>query len=226
MDNKTTQASKTSILKEWPGAFGIYKYTKSAVKNNFNFVITIVLASAVLGFLANLIGGSSAHNSFSLIGSAISYFVSVVIGAVLTYTFLEISRGKSIGYDDIYQIILKRFWYIIGALILTGLIAFASIILLVIPAFFVIPRLALVQYFVLDKGMSPVDAIKASWNATKGNYGKIYGIAGVTLLIILPALTIIGIIATVYFGIMYYPVYAMLYLHLTKQASIVSPEAK
>jgi hypothetical protein len=74
--------------------------------------------------------------------------------------------------------------------------------------------------------MSPVDAIKASWKTTKGNYGKIYGIAGVTLLIILPAFTIIGIIATVYFGIMYYPVFAMLYLHLTKQASIIAPEAK
>jgi len=226
MDNKTTQASKTTILKEWPGAFGIYRYTKYAIRSNLNFVITLVLASAVLGFLTNLIGGTRAQNSFVLLGSAISYFVSVVIGAALTFTFLEVSRGKSIGYEDIYKIIVKRFWYIAGALILTALIAFASIILLVIPAFFVIPRLALVQYFVLDKGMSPVDAIKASWKTTKGNYGKIYGIAGVTLLIILPAFTIIGIIATVYFGIMYYPVFAMLYLHLTKQASIIAPEAK
>ncbi len=226
MDNKTNQANKTSILKEWPGAFGIYKYTKSAVKNNLNFVITILLVSAVLGFFANLIGSMSAHNSFSLVGSTISYFVSVVVSAALTYTFLEISKGTSIGWDDIYEIIIKRFWYIVGALILSGLIAAASILLLIIPAFFVIPRLALVQYFVLDKGMSPVDAIKASWSTTEGNYGKIYGIVGVSILIILASITIIGIIATVYFGIMYYPVFAMLYLHLTKQASIVAPESK
>jgi hypothetical protein len=224
MDNKTNQANKTSILKEWPGAFGIYKYTKSAVKNNLSFIIILLLASTGIGFLASLINNTSGHNSFSAIGSTISYFVSVVVSAALTYTFLEISKGTSIGWDDIYEIIIKRFWYIVGALILSGLIAAASILLLIIPAFYVIPRLALVQYFVLDKGMSPPDAIKASWNTTEGNYGKIYGIVGVSILIVLPAITIIGIIATVYFGIMYYPVFAMLYLHLTKQASIVASE--
>ncbi|MEI7758954.1 MAG: hypothetical protein WCJ05_02115 [bacterium] len=224
MDNKTNQANKTSILKEWPGAFGIYKYTKSAVKNNLSFIIILLLASTGIGFLASLISNTSGHNSFSAIGSTISYFVSVVVSAALTYTFLEISKGTSIGWDDIYEIIIKRFWYIVGALILSGLIAAASILLLIIPAFYVIPRLALVQYFVLDKGMSPPDAIKASWNTTEGNYGKIYGIVGVSILIVLPAITIIGIIATVYFGIMYYPVFAMLYLHLTKQASIVASE--
>ena len=223
MDNKTNQANKTSILKEWPGAFGIYKYTKSAVKNNLSFIIILLLASTGIGFLASLISKTSGHNSFSAIGSTISYFVSVVVSAALTYTFLEISKGTSIGWDDIYEIIIKRFWYIVGALILSGLIAAASILLLIIPAFFVIPRLALVQYFVLDKGMSPLDAIKASWDTTEGDYGKIYGIVGVSILIVLPAITIIGIIATVYFGIMYYPVFAMLYLYLTKQA-IVAPE--
>ena len=223
MDNKTTQATKTSILKEWPGAFGIYKYTKSAVMNNLSFLIILSLASTGLGFLASLISNKIGHNSFSAIGSTISYFVSVVVSAALTYSLLEISKGTSIGWNDIYEIIIKRFWKIVGALILTGLIAVASILLLIIPAFFVIPRLALVQYFVLDKGMSPPDAIKASWDTTEGNYGKIYGIVGVSILIVLPVFTIVGIIATIYFTIMYYPVFAMLYLYLTKQA-IVAPE--
>jgi hypothetical protein len=64
--------------------------------------------------------------------------------------------------------------------------------------------------------MSPIEAIKASWDATEGHVGKVYGILGVNILILLPIITLIGVLATVYFGFMYYAATAVLYVFLTK----------
>jgi predicted lipid-binding transport protein (Tim44 family) len=69
----------------------------------------------------------------------------------------------------------------------------------------------------IDKDMGVLEAYKASWHATKGHLGKLWGILGVGLLMALPAVTIIGIVATVYLFFMYSAVGALFYLHLRAQ---------
>jgi uncharacterized membrane protein len=97
-----------------------------------------------------------------------------------------------------------------------------SVALFVIPAFFIIPRVYLSIYFVIDKEMGPIEAVKSSWEATRGHVGKIYGILGVNILIILPIITLIGIIATVYFGFMYFAASAVLYNYITTSKKSLS----
>ena len=87
----------------------------------------------------------------------------------------------------------------------------ASILLFLIPAFFVIPRLLFAPYLVIDKNMGGVDAVQASWNMSKGHIGKVYGIIGLTLAITLLSITIIGIPFAIYFTVMYSAAFAVLY---------------
>jgi len=67
----------------------------------------------------------------------------------------------------------------------------------------------------VDQKLGVLEAYKASWHATKGNGGKIWAIFGVTLLMILPTVTVIGFIATIYLTWMYSAVFALLYTYIT-----------
>ena len=51
--------------------------------------------------------------------------------------------------------------------------------------------------------MDVMDALKASWNTTEGNVGKVYGIVGVYIVFSLLFITIIGIPFALYFFVMY-----------------------
>jgi uncharacterized membrane protein len=104
----------------------------------------------------------------------------------------------------------------IGLFILIALSIVASAVLFIIPVFFVLPRLALAYYFLIDKHMGVIEAYKASWHATKGNAGKVWGIIGATILMALLMITIIGIPFSIYFLIMYSAVFAVLYEFLGK----------
>jgi hypothetical protein len=48
----------------------------------------------------------------------------------------------------------------------SGLITFSGVILNLVWGFGVIPRLAFTGYYVVDQGLPPVEAFKASWDAT------------------------------------------------------------
>lgn len=103
------------------------------------------------------------------------------------------------------------------------LIIVASAALFIIPVFFIAPRLVLAQYFIVDKNMGPVESIRASWNATKGNVGKVYGIFGATLVMSLLMLTIIGIPFALYFLLMYSAAYPLLYVWAMRRTEVVAP---
>jgi hypothetical protein len=104
----------------------------------------------------------------------------------------------------------------IGLTILITLSLIVSFLLLVIPFFFVLPRLTLAEYFLVDKNMGVIEAYKASWNATKGHSLKVWGIYGAGILMALLCVTVIGIPVAFYLLIMYSAAFAVLYEFLNR----------
>ncbi len=82
---------------------------------------------------------------------------------------------------------------LIGTLFLVMIAVGLSCLLLVIPGFFVAIKLQLSTFFVVDKGMSPIEAMSASWHATSGNWWTIFGIdMAFGIIMWLSSFTIIG----------------------------------
>ena len=208
---------------KWPGAFGIYKISKSAITKNINaFIgawITIIVIWLIYSLSLNMnsLKKGGIHYLFGVIYEILAFIIS---SAVIFMT-IESVKDKKTSFSQALTTIFPRIVNVIVVYVLVGLLSVLSFVLLIIPVFFVVPRIYMAIYFVLDKNMSPTAAIKASWIATDHHIGKVYGIIGVNLLILLPAITIIGILATVYFGIMYYAATAVLYIFITtkKRAS-------
>jgi hypothetical protein len=208
-ESTVTSAPAPTSQSTWPGAFGLYKHSKAAIKFNIGPVLILLVLTVVASGLPNLFQSGSATSSLvQLLASVLSVILSiativVVLGGARRTT---VSLGES--FSHVTPMLVLR---LIGASIVTGVLVFLSIIALVIPFFFVFPRLLLVSYFIVDGKMGVFDAVSASWNKSKGNVGKVYGIIGANVAYALLAITIIGIPFSIYFLIMYSAAMALLY---------------
>lgn len=222
MNEDVTTAREETVPKLWPGAFGAFAYSKAAVRINWKPIVLCIIASVLVGALSAWIDPVSVSGQtevgFSnreMIANLISVVAGVFIGAAATLIYLKSVRQQKIEFIDSFtqsvQFVVRYFLLTV----LVGVIAFISVLLLIIPFFFIMPRLALSHYFLIDKNLGPVESISASWRATKGNVAKIWGIVGVSLLIGLLCVTIIGIPFAIYLGVAYSAAYAVLYIYLT-----------
>ncbi|HUY85297.1 MAG TPA: hypothetical protein VMU97_02160 [Candidatus Dormibacteraeota bacterium] len=199
----------------WPGAFGAYKYSKQAVKINVGTVVVIWLADFVIGLLLEW--------KLKMLGQAITFLIGGLALVALNLTFISGVRGQRLSMGQALSNALPLWLKMIGLIILLYLSFIISALLLMVPLFFVWPRLVLAPYFLVDKKLGVMEAYKASWAATKGNVGKVYGIVGATILMALLMITIIGIPFSIYFLVMYGAAYAVLYEYINKKAGSPVP---
>ena len=208
---------KTKNITEWSGAFGIYKLSKTAIMKNLKTILSLAVIEGLATILYVIIEVGAKNNSGvrDLI-QLIFILINSLISGTLILAMIKGVDNKTINVTEAYSTVFSKAADVVIVSILYSLISLISLFLLIIPAFFIIPRVYLSVYFVLDTDMGPLDAIKASWESTRGHVSKIYGILGVNILILLLSITVIGIIATVYFGFMYYAASAVFYRYITR----------
>ncbi len=219
MDQKSQASS--FMPARWPGAFEAYKLSKKAVLRNLETLILIALIMFALNAIFNL--PSLRNSGASLIFFGI--FIIIVGAQVSTYLAGVNNRALSVGQALSKGLSLWPKLFLLE--IAVGLISIASLLLFIIPFFFIMPRLVLSFYFVVDKDMGVVDAIKSSWESTRGSVGSVWGIIGVMILMALPVITIVGILITIYFLFMYSAVFAVLYKTIGQASSpSVAPDTQ
>lgn len=174
------------------------------------------IGTLVVVWLITVVIGGGADAAFKNAGSFISFLVSALATAAYALILLAGVRGQKLSIGDALSKALPLWLKMIGLTIVVGLSLFVSFLLLVIPFFFVLPRLSLAHYFLVDKNMGVMEAYKASWAVTKGSSGKVWGVIGATFLMMLLMITIIGIPFSIYFLVMYSGAYAVLYEFLNK----------
>ena len=208
----------------WPGAFGVYKFSKAAVQHNLTVIVLIWLVGVLGNVLIDAVLGKQ-NSTLSAIAQVLSYVLSSFVSVAATLVYLAGVKREKRQLGPTLQASLPLTLKMVGLTLLVTVTAVVSLLLLIIPFFFVFPRFSLVNYFLVDKNMGVMEAYKASWAATKGNVGKVYGIAGANLAMALLALTIIGIPFSIYFLIMYSAATAVLYSYLQKISPATAPVA-
>ncbi|HSX47717.1 MAG TPA: hypothetical protein VLF63_02995 [Patescibacteria group bacterium] len=222
MENNSQTISTQSVNKEvipnvpntWPGAFGIYKFSKEAVKFNLETIIYLLIINIVVSGVLQYI--------FKNPGKILSLLVAGIFVGAYTIALITSVRRKKITVGESFNQAFKYWLRLIGLYILVVLSLAVSFLLLVIPFFFVLPRLVLCFYYLVDKDLSIIDAYKASWNNSKGHSGKAWGIIGASLVMVLLCVTIIGIPFSIYFLFMYSCAYAVFYEYLNSNKSTTS----
>jgi hypothetical protein len=209
--------------KEWPGAFGAFKPSRDAVRKSLSTLIWLavldIVVNIALSILLRIVFGAGTGSGFYDIGSII---ISAFFIVAQVYVFLKSIRGTRVELNEVFDAV-KPFWIRMVMLdLLIVVTVVGGLILLIIPGIYFALRLSLAPYFLVDKNMDVMEAYKASWDATKGNLRKILGIVGVYLLMVLPVITIIGALATVYLTFMYGAVYGLFYEYLRKNNPVAA----
>ena len=187
-------------------------------KGTFWAVLAIVFAvQLVAGFFTSMLKPS---NDFSLLFlGAISLAVGVFIMIVtwgLMYIGIQRAAGQPVQYRMVwYAFDLKLFFNMIGLYVLqilimacvttllwlssflannvNGLLAIIVYIIWVVLFIHVVLRMYLAKAFVIAKQVGPIDAIKASFAATKGNVWRLIGVTMAAMLVLIVSAIPFGI---------------------------------
>lgn len=201
-----------------PGAFKLFKPSVRAVSNNLpaylwlsGVPLVIVLAAQIVQFFSGSTGKFSAPY---LLLAAVGGILSLVVAPALILLQLRSVRKQPAAAAELFQEGLKHLWRLVGLGIVISLGLLVSFLALIVPFFFVLPRVVLAPYFLIDQNFGVFDALRASNEAYKRRHG-IYGILGVSFLFgIVTAVPIVGTIGGSILNFLYQPAFGMRYEQL------------
>ena len=132
----------------------------------------------------------------SLVGTAYRVLVLGPVGFGGMYAFLRAVRGGTPEIGDLFVAFRGDYVQAVLASLLMGILISIGFVLLVIPGFIAIVRLAWVPYLVTDEHLDAVGAVRESWERTRGHGWTIFGIFLLAIPIVLVGLVllVVGVI--------------------------------
>jgi hypothetical protein len=169
-------------------------------------VLQIVSGQAdQVGFTASLLSGSGRSGqtvdspppgiNFAALG--LQYLASIVLipfleGAI-TVAAIDLAVGRPASLSSTFRQVLGRYWPLLGLALLA---------LLLVPVFFCLPvflwlivRWSVAVPALLAERRGPVQAIQRSWELTRDNWFRLFGILAVVVLIQLVLNSVLGFVA-------------------------------
>lgn len=154
---------------------------------------TFVSVTFVFLVVTILLGSAGKNHAYGPTLDIASTLVSFFAAYVTVRLSLTVARGGKAHWKDVFSVDWAQFgWYVLAG-VLTGVISGVGLVLFIIPGIFLLVRLALSNFAVIDEGLLPIDSIKRSWALTRGRFWQML-LAG----IIIVALNIVG---TMLFGV-------------------------
>jgi len=120
--------------------------------------------------------------------------------------------------DDV-QLCKSCSWVLAGTAVLYGLIIFGGFLLFIVPGIIWSVKFSLWSYFVVDKGLGPVQALKASSRATMGVKWDLFGFG-----IVCGAINILGVLCLIIGIFATYPTVIVATALVYRQLAAQTPE--
>ncbi len=139
--------------------------------------------------------------SFSLGFAAILYtfLIAMPIKMSTSWVFLKVARGDKFEFVDMFAVFNRNYLNAVVGGVLYLVLIMVGVVLLIIPGIIVLIRLSFVDYLIIDKKMKAWDAIRKSWQMTRGHSWKLFGMLLLSILIVILGLLllIIGVIPAI-----------------------------
>jgi hypothetical protein len=199
-------------------AFSLFRPSVEALRQNiWLYLLLIVLPSLLI-----TIGSPSDTESLD------SYPFLIATGSILTlvfypavtYAYLHAAKGEVVSFRNAFSSkSYDKFWRLLGLGILVSVVVILGLIAFIVPGIIFIRRYFLASYYVMDRDMNILDAMRASAKESKQFSGAVYGVLGVVLLIaMLSIFSLPGLVASAILTILYATAPALRYLDIKKAA--------
>lgn len=185
--------SKTNLRATFGEAFG---HGWSIMKKYFLelLLISIIIAVAQIPLGVMHIGEGISFSPllaiFYLFGLAYLIFVFSVLEYGTNLVYLKAVREEKFDVKELFSG-FDNYLNVILASLLTGAIIMAGMFFLIIPGIIFACKLAFVPYLVMDKKLDPVEAVKQSWEMTKGHGWTIFFMGFVSIFIVIAGLLLL-----------------------------------
>jgi uncharacterized membrane protein len=161
-----------------PGVFDVFGHAWEILKRNIPELLLVLFVQMLLSipmgfgnmFFPGYFGGEFTASLFSVI-YGILIMMPVSYGS--SWVFLKAVRGEPFRVQDIF-FAYQSFGNILLANLLVFLIVGAGFVMLIVPGIVFACKLSFVPYLVMDEKMEAVDAVRKSWNMTRGHTGTIF----------------------------------------------------
>jgi hypothetical protein len=205
-------SKKMPALHSMTPSWDLYMANITLIKERYVPAIYLVLLPSLIGVLGGLLAGSplTADGSldFSLLNplgvallAAGTLWQIINIGP-LTVFQLETARGQSKELRAYYQTGLRYDLRLLAYYIVFVLLVFCGLLLFIIPGLFVIRRYFLGNFYIVDKRLPVLAAMKACATSSKRYSGAIWGVIGIQVAVMLATevvqvIPVVGIILAV-----------------------------
>jgi hypothetical protein len=112
----------------------------------------------------------------SLVGMALGAFFMVGLLRVC----LDAARGRPTEFGKLFMG-GDRFLPMLGLYVLMMIIFSVGFLLLIVPGIIAIFGFGFAPMYLIDANLGPIDALRASWGATRGQKGKLFGLSILSL---------------------------------------------
>lgn len=173
------------------------------MKGNFLelLLVTVIYLAASIPVGMGRVGVEAAGLGFGgvllgLFSMAYGLFVVGPLSYGMAYVFLKVVRGEKFDIADMFDCFKENYLNVVLANLLTGAIIIAGIIVFIIPGIIFACKLAFVPYLVMDKKLEVIEAVKTSWNMTRGHTWTIFlmGLLAIPIVLLGLIMILIGII--------------------------------
>jgi uncharacterized membrane protein len=186
--------SQPSLVTLKPGVISSYSSGWKQLWKHFRELFLIGVIYLVLSLALDIVTFIPIGTVFALLYAT---FFFAPFGCGQKYAYLKASRGDKVEVQDMFTV-FQNYWNTVGAYLLTTIIVVIGFILLIAPGIFLACKLAFVPYLVVDKKLGATEAIRASWNLTKGHGWKVFFIGLLAIPIVIAGLIclIVGVIVS------------------------------
>lgn len=172
----------------------------NTMKSNLGFFIGLLIVVGLIYSVPDIILELVTKDApiLSIIIWIVSWILSILVSMGLIKISLRFCDNEKARFSDLFSQYPLFFKYLFGS-ILYGLIVLAGLILLIIPGIIWGIKFRFYDYFIIDKKLGPIEALKRSSAITKGTkwnlflFGLLLGLIDVLGFLFL----LIGLFATI-----------------------------
>lgn len=215
--------AKKQISKALPDAFSLFMPSWRAFRLNIDAFVMQFLFPVGLLLLTVLLAGvatdadSAAVNILVLCAAIVTGVVCVIVAASLTVTQLKSAADTKLSFEQAVRQGLGYFWRLLGLFILSAILICVGFLLLIVPGLFALQRLLLAPYFLVDKNIGVIEAMRRSNAAAKKYSGAVWGVVGILIAInLLGLIPVVGWIVGTALSIMYLCAPALRYMQIAR----------
>ncbi len=186
-----------------PSVGSSYNLSWENLKKNFVELLLLIVISIAASIPAGIMRVGAEATGFGaggvflgLFGIVFWLFISAPITYGVAYVFLQLIRGEKFNVSAVFDGFKSNYINVILANLLTSAIVIAGFLFLIIPGIIFACKLAFVPYLVMDKKMEAVEAVKTSWEMTKGHTLTIFliGLLAIPIVIMGLLMLVVGLI--------------------------------